>query len=475
MINLRSYQENAVNACRQMIAAGKKRLILCAPTGAGKTVIFSYLVQAALTKGKRVMIVTDRTELLTQAGGALSAYGINPERIEAGADPHLLKPCYTAMVETLNRRMGKVEYLNLLQSLDLIIFDEAHKQSFNKLFEFIPKSCVVIGATATPYRYGKQASLDEFYEDIIPVADIPELIHYGYLAKPQSYGVKVDLSAVSTRAGDYDLNEMGQQYSQQRVFKGVIQNYNQYTPNKKGIAFCANIASSMELTYQLCEAGINARHLDSEMSQQERAEVLDWFRNTPQAVVSNVGILTTGFDEPSIEVVILYRATKSLPLFLQMCGRGSRVMPDKKTFSILDFGNNIQAHGFWEDMRSWSLQKKKKKEGVAPVKECKGCGALVRSNATDCEYCGYVFPRSAKEQEDDKIVQLKLLRKDQVLKIAMTESIKEKVMMTKAGMIKASWVLHNLSSMAEAKEFTRLMGYKSGWWFHNQNRFPNLR
>lgn len=475
MISLRPYQEKAIEACRLMMKEGKKRLILCAPTGAGKTVIFSYLVQSALTKGKRVMIVTDRTELLSQAGGALSAYGINPERIDAGADPHLLKSCYTAMIETLNRRMGKIEYLNLLASLDLIIFDEAHKQSFNKLFEFIPKNCVVIGATATPYRDGKQASLDDFYEDIIPVADIPELIHHGFLAKPQSYGVKVDLSAISTRAGDYDLNEMGEQYSKQRVFRGVIQNYNQYTPNKKGIAFCSNIASSIELTYELCQAGINARHLDSAMSQQERAEVLDWFRSTPQAVISNVGILTTGFDEPSIEVIILYRATKSLPLFLQMCGRGSRVIDNKKTFSILDFGNNIKAHGFWEDMRIWSLKKRKKAEGVAPQKECKSCGSLVRSNAIDCEFCGYVFPPTAKEQDDDKIVQLKLLRKDQVMQIAMTEGIREKVMMTKAGLIKARWVLHNLNTMAEAKEFTRLMGYKAGWWYHNQSNFPNLR
>ncbi len=475
MINLRPYQNKAVQACRALISAGKSRLILCAPTGAGKTVIFSYLVHSALSRGKRVMIVTDRTELLTQAGGALSAYGINPERIEAGADPHLLKPCYTAMVETLNRRLGKFEYLNLLESLDLIIFDEAHKQAFNKLFPYIPAKCVVIGATATPHREGSQEPLDAFYDYIIPVADIPELIQLGYLAKPLSYGVKVDLSAVGTRAGDYDLNEMGQGYSKQRVFRGVIENYNRLTPGKKGIAFSSNIASSKELTFEMQSVGIPCRHLDSEMSKSERVEVLSWFKRTPSAVISNVGILTTGFDEPTIEVVILYRATKSLPLFLQMVGRGSRVCPGKTQFSILDFGNNIQAHGFWEDARVWSLAKKKKRDGVAPIKECKECHALVPASARECIYCGADFPRSEKEQEEDAIAELKLLSKRELFDLAIAADIREKVTMCKAGLVKPSWVLHNMTSMQDAQEFTRMMGYKAGWWYHNKDRFINLK
>jgi superfamily II DNA or RNA helicase len=475
MIKLRPYQTQAIDDCRKLFAAGKSRLILCAATGAGKTVMFSYIVASALSRGKRVMIVTDRTELLTQAGGALTAYGIHPERIEAGADPHLLKPCYTAMVETLNRRLNKLEYLNLLESLDLIIFDEAHKQAFNKLFPYIPAKCAVIGATATPHREGNQEPLDAFYEDIVHVAGIPELIKMGYLANPWTYGVKVDLTNVGTKAGDYDLNEMGAEYSKQRVYRGVIQNYQRLTPGKKAIAFSSNIASSKELTMQLQSAGINARHLDSKMPANERIEILSWFKATPSAVISNVGILTTGFDEPTIEVVILYRATKSLPLFLQMCGRGSRVTETKKDFTILDFGNNSNRHGLWEEERPWSLKKKKKREGVTPVKECKECHSLVPVSSTECKYCGHVFQKSPKEKEEEEIAELKLLNKRQAMELAKVSDIQKKVMLVKAGTIKRDWVLHQMQSMAEARCFTDLMGYSPYWWKHNVNRFPNLK
>lgn len=475
IMQLRQYQEDAVNELRKQISEGNRKLVLCAPTGAGKTVIFSYIVNSAIKKGKRVMIVTDRTELLTQAGGALNSYGIKPERIEAGAKPSMKAQCYTAMVETLSRRISKIEYLNLIESLDLIIFDEAHRTAFNKLFPYISRSCTVIGATATPHREGGQAAMSEYYQDIVQVASIPELINQGFLAKPITYGVQVDLSNVRTRAGDYDLAEMGAEYSKQRVFKGVIENYLKICPHKKSIAFSANIASSKELTSELVNAGVNARHLDSEMSPSERESILKWYKDTPNAVICNVGILTTGFDDPSIEVVILYRATKSLPLFLQMVGRGSRVTPTKSSFTILDFGNNVAKHGFWEDDRVWSLEKKRKREGVAPVKTCKSCEALVPASARSCHYCDFEFPRTEREQEDDEIAELKLLTKKEAMDIARISDLEHKAKLARAKVIKPFWVIHQLDTISEANEFARLMGWKKGWLHHNRERFPNLR
>lgn len=420
------------------------------------------------------MIVTDRTELLTQAGGALAQYGINPERIEAGTDPHLLKPCYTAMVETLNRRLGKFEYLNLLESLDLIIFDEAHKQAFNKLFAYIPKNCIVIGATATPHREGNQESMDEFYEEIVDVASIQELIDAGYLADPLTYGVQVDLSKVSTRAGDYDLAEMGAEYNRQKVYEGVIENYQRICPGKKAIAFSANIESSIMLCEQLQIAGLDARHLDSTMPDQERQSILKWFKNTPRAIVCNVGILTTGFDEPSIEVVILYRATKSLPLFLQMCGRGSRVTETKKSFIILDFGNNVDKHDFWEIHRTWDLKKKKKREGVAPVKECKKCNALCQASAKECKACGYVFPLSEKEKEESEFAELKLLTKRDAMEMAKRSDMAKKVALVKAGAIHSHAVFHMMKTLKEAELYINMMGWNPKKIYHVQQYYKHL-
>jgi superfamily II DNA or RNA helicase len=474
-MKLRQYQEDAVNELRQRIAKGQTRLVLCAPTGAGKTVIFSYIVNSAIQKGKKVMIVTDRVELLTQAGGALNAHGLRPEKIEAGAKPNMNGNCYTAMIETLSRRISNADYLNLIESIDLIIFDECHKQAFNKIFPYIPASSAVIGVTATPHREGSQTAMNEFYQDIVEVASIPSLIGQGFLAKPITYGVKVDLSNVRTRGGDYDLAEMGNEYSRQRVFKGVIENYKKICPNKKAIAFSSNIASSEELTAEFVQAGINARHLDSEMSPSKRLSTLEWYKHTPNAVICNVGILTTGFDDPSIEVVILYRATKSLPLFLQMCGRGSRVTPNKDKFTILDFGNNVSAHGFWEDERAWSLEKKIKRKGVAPVKSCTSCEALVPASARICHYCEFEFPKTEQERQEEAFAELKLLTKAQAMNLARKSDLQQKAMLAKAKVIKPYWVIHNLTSLEEANEFVAMMGWSKGWIYHNRERFPNLR
>ncbi|HAW51719.1 MAG TPA: DEAD/DEAH box helicase, partial [Flavobacteriales bacterium] len=98
----------------------------------------------------------------------------------------------------------------------------------------------------------------------------------------------------------------------------------------------------------------NIRHLDSTFSSQERREVLDWFRNTSDGILTSVGILTTGFDEPSVESIILNRATRSLTLYHQMIGRGSRVIPNKEHFSIIDLGNNALRLGYWQDYIDWN-------------------------------------------------------------------------------------------------------------------------
>lgn len=476
MIKLRPYQENAIHETRQMILAGKKKFVFCSPTGSGKTYTFSFLVKSAIDKGKRVLILTHRIELLTQAGGSLTSLGLNPVNIEAGKNiGYFSEQLYAGMIETISRRMNKLEYINFVQSLDLIIIDECHFGNFDKFFSQIGKKTVVIGFTATPYREKNQISLDTFYEGLIEVVSIPELIDQGYLANPLSYGVKLDFSNVAKRGNDYDSDSLGSFMTETKVYEGVIENYKTICPNSKSICFCPNVASSIKLRDELIEAGLNAKHLDAMCSKKERKDVLEWFRNTPDAMLCNVGILTTGFDEPTIETVILYRATKSLPLFLQMVGRGSRVIPGlKDNFTILDFGNNIHEHDFWEAERSWSLKKKKKKDGSPPVKECKECGGLNPASAKVCKYCDTPFPVSERQKEEAEIAYLQLLTKQQRMKKADRASLEEKARMAKAGLISPYWVLHKLKDRGEALEFVNLMGYKKGWVYMNKDRFKCL-
>lgn len=478
MIQLRPYQEDAVSESRQLMRAGIRRFILCGPTGSGKTFMFCYMAALAVANSKRVLIVSDRIELMKQSGGSLSALGVSYyHEIKANHFPALTGQIYVAMVETLARRMKDFRYQALVAGFDVIIFDEAHKQAFNKLFPYIKENTVVIGATATPHREGKQKALSEFYQAIVETIDIPELIAQGYLARPASYGVPVDLSEIRIKGGDYDEGEMGRQFSKNKVYAGVIENYLKITPGRKALSFSASIESSQELTARMQEAGINARHLDSNMGKYERVKALAWFRKTPNAVLNNVGILTTGYDEPEVESIILYRATTSLPLFLQMVGRGSRIAPGKDQFTILDFGENIQRHGFWEQPRQWSLEKpkKKKKLGAAPVKNCPACNALVAVSTRTCAFCGHEWPVTPEEKKERVFAELRRLDPSVVRRRAQGMSVEERAELAKAKIIKPFWVLHQMNDRDEAKEFVRLMGWKPGWWYHNEKRFPNLR
>lgn len=460
MIQLRTYQEKTISALRNNIKAGTKRQILCAPTGAGKTVMFSYIISKAISNDKKCLILTHRSELLLQAGGTLSNFGLNPvyvnPKVRSLDFSHSL---YVAMTKTVMARIKKEEYKDWLQSFDLIIIDESHLQEFNSIQPYFNEKTIVIGATATPERKGNQTALNEFYGAIVNEISISELIQKGFLANPISYGVKVDLSKVKTKGGDYDAEQMGDEFTKQRVFEGVYENYQKLTPCKKAIIFSPNVSSSLKLTEELQKKGLPIKHIDG--NSKDRAELIKWFKETPNALLSNVGILTAGFDDPTIEVVILYRATKSISLFMQMVGRGSRTTKSKNEFYVLDFGNNILRHGFWEDDREWSLEKKKKKEGVAPVKDCR-CGALVRTSAKECPYCGNIFPVKKTKEEIEKI-ELEHLKKTDI--DLYNDFIKFKSLEQKAleKGFKPGWVLYQLKTKQQIINYGKFKGYKPYW------------
>lgn len=471
MLTLRPYQSEAINAIRNSFRNGNRRVVLCAPTGSGKSSMFSYMAKEHVERGGRALILTDRIELLKQAGGTFQRLGINPDEIKANHRPDLLNPLHCAMVETLFRRSER--YASFLRSRTLVIVDEAHKTAFGKVLELLPESCYVIGATATPFRSGNQPAMDSFYQDIVQTVDTPDLIEMGYLSDARSFGVDIDLTGVKKRSGDWDSEELGKRYSERKVYEGVIENYQRLTPNTKAIAFTPNVASSKELADKFNQAGIHAMHLDGSMGSADRSAVLRWFNSTRSGVLCNCAVLTTGFDQPDIETVILYRATTSLPLFLQMVGRGSRVTPTKKQFTILDFGNNIKEHDFWESPRQWSLEKppKRKKKDVAPVRLCESCSALIPATSTKCKFCGSEKKQTKKEKKAKEMAMLVELPKPERLARARIASLDEKVEMCKAKAIKAAWVLHNMTNKDEAMEFVKRMGYRNGWYHYNKHRF----
>lgn len=464
MIELRNYQKESISELRKNILNGIKKMILCAPTGSGKTVMFTYMVARAIERSRKCLIITDRTELLTQAGGTLANFGLKPIEIKPNKRISTLNGVlYVGMAQTLKRRIKDEMYINFLKDLDLIILDEAHKQEFNDLLPYFSESSILIGATATPYREGNQKSLHEFYKDIVEVVTIDELIKLNFLSKPNTYGVKVDLSSVKTKGGDYDQDQVAKVYDEVKMYHGVFENYTKITPNKKGIIFASNVASSKQLVNDFKIKGLPIEHIDGTTPPADRKRILEWFKQTPNALISNVGILNAGFDEPNIEVVILYRATKSISLFLQMCGRGSRITETKKEFTILDFGNNVQRHGFWEQQRQWNLVKKKKKEGVAPIKDCPKCFYLLPARVMECPNCNHVFEKSQKDEEEELIVELSKMNYQQIKDEVKTADFKKLEMIAQAKGYKKTWIYYHLKTEKDLFEYAKYKGYNQKW------------
>ncbi len=377
--------------------------MLCQPTGSGKTVTFASIAQDAVKMGSTVMIAVDRKELLEQAVDKLKAYGVHATVITGGRRPSYAgKTAFVATVQTLvNRPQPKI---------DLLIIDEAHKQTFDKLLSRPEYSrCFVIGATATPVRTGKMTQLVHLYDELVESVTIPQLIDEGFLVPALTYAAKdVDVSKIKTVAGDYDVRGLFQAFDKMPLYDGVVDKYENHAPGSKAIVFNINVEHSMKTAEAFKRAGHKAAHVDGSMSKAERESILAQFKYGIVKILCNCDLFTTGYDEPSIETVIVNRATKSLTLWLQMCGRGSRPYAGKNEFTILDMGGNVFRLGFWEQDRVYSLEHKyKETAGVAPVKECDetkkdekdrpGCGAIVHASVMTCPYCAFIFPKTEKK------------------------------------------------------------------------------
>lgn len=421
VFSLRPYQASAKEEISALFQQNVKRVIFCSPTGSGKTVTFANMAREAVLNGFSVMVVVDRKELLQQAQDKLINYGLNPSLITSGRTGRTGSKSYIATVQTLARREAP--------PVDVLIIDEAHKQIFDKVVKLEAyRDAYIIGATATPYRTGRMTQLNDLYDQLIDTVTIQDLITDGFLVPAITYGAKVDTSNIKLKGYEYDLNELYKAFDKKTLYAGVVEKYKKFAEGTKALCFCINIAHSKKVADSFNTAGVSAVHLDGSTPKTERESILKAFSEGHFKVLCNVDVLTTGFDEWTVETVIVNRATKSLPLWLQMCGRGSRITPkefkkvpgrlQKTHFNILDMGGNVFTLGFWEAERTYSLTHKTKTTvDAAPVKTCpedqldenkkNGCGALLPISATRCKFCSYVFPKpKKKEAEEAEFIQL---------------------------------------------------------------------
>lgn len=402
-INLRPYQTKAISEVREALAK-YRRVLFQSPTGSGKGVVLGTIASLSHAKGKKILIACHRIEIVKQNIKQAERMGIECAMISPKQRNVPTEQASCAMVQTLQRRVQKEEWVEYLKSIDLLMIDEAHIANFSWLFNYISDRCFVVGFSATPCRQGNaQPQLGLEYRALVTGVSIKELIAQGYLCKCKLYSIdapKLDDVEWDYARGDYALGQMAQKFKSRAKYVGAVDNYERLINGKKTIVFCCSSEQCIEITKAFNERGIKAKYLlsasfdeDSEYSD-ERAKLFDDFANGEFQVLVNLGCAVAGTDIPSIEAVILMYATTSVAKYLQSIGRSARIAPNKNgVFYCLDFGGNYDRLGRYEDDRLWGLWHNiSAGGGVAPTKICPQCGAMIAVMYQDCPFCSYHYP-----------------------------------------------------------------------------------
>lgn len=353
---LYSYQKGAIDRIFEKFetAPDDYHLLYQLPTGGGKTVIFSEIVRQYLRNHqKKVLVMTHRVELCKQTSEMLTGFGVRNKVVNSTANlsDQDEYSCFVAMVETLNNRLND-DKLDI-SDVGLVIIDEAHYNSFTKLFKFFEKS-FILGVTATPLSSNRNLPMKDNYNELIVGESIQSLIDNEFLAQVEVFSYNMGLTSLEIGPnGDYTVKSSDDLYSAVNMLDQLLQAYKSHSQGKKTLIFNNGINTSVQVYYHLKAEGLPIMHLDNTATKKQRKKILNWFRDTPDAILTSVSILTTGFDEPTIDTIILNRATRSLTLYFQMIGRGSRILNNKSKFSVIDLGNNYQRFGPWEAPLDW--------------------------------------------------------------------------------------------------------------------------
>jgi len=384
--DLRPYQHRAIDDLRNAYRSGARAPLLVAPTGAGKTVILSAITASATARGRRVLILVHRRELIHQASSKLTAAGVEHGNIAAGIQPSK-HPVQVASVQTLVRRLATIDWEPCL-----IIIDEAHHAaagSWSQILSHWP-GALRLGVTATPCRLDGRG-LGDTFDALIEGPSVQMLTSAGYLSPARIFAppIVADLSQLRRRAGDYANDQAAAAMTRPMVTGDAISHYHRLAGAKQAIAFCCNVAHAVSVRDAFETAGISAALLLGGTA--DRDGVVVAFAAGQIRVLVTVDVVSEGFDIPAASVAILLRPTQSLGLYLQQVGRVLRPAPGKDAAIILDHVGNVTRHGFPDQIRQWSLKHGAKRAGSsqpAPsVRTCPACFAAFRP-APQCPLCG---------------------------------------------------------------------------------------
>lgn len=447
-MQLRNYQQKAIEDLRVSYGTGHRAPLFVLPTGGGKTFVFTHLTQMSVARGKRVLILVHRSELLEQASRSLTELGV-PHGLIGPKYPRMYSyPVQIASVQTLVRRMKTVP------EPDLIIIDEGHHAvagTWGKICKNYANA-KILGVTATPCRSDNQG-LSDIYDDLVLGPSISDLIDEGYLVKPRVFAPKtISVSGIKKIAGDYAASEIAKRAS--LITGDCIEHYRKYADKKPAIAFCASINHAKEVADSFCSAGYRALWISGSTPDDIRKKMIELLRDGGLDILTSCDIISEGTDIPRVECAILLRPTQSLSLYLQQVGRVLRPFPGKSDAIILDHAGNVMRHGMPQDDREWELTDGIKKDSdesrTESIRQCEVCFAVFSPRPT-CPQCGH--QNAVKERKID-FAEGELTELQHVIREKRRE-------------------VGRARTLEELQRIAAQRGYKKGWAYHVYNTRRN--
>jgi DNA repair protein RadD len=406
MFHPRTYQEQAVNAFFAFLHAKQGNPLVVAPTGAGKSWIQAMIVDLASRswEGIRIVLVSHVKELLQQNAEKINI--LNP-RLDLGflsagiGQKNFKNQILVCGIQTAYKHAARIGHV------DLVLVDESHLipnksdamyQQFLNDLKAINPYMITGGLTATPYRmnsgmlYGKP---DSFFDGVCYDIPVSMLIEQGHLSRVTGRrGIThVDLSKVHTRGGEFITSELQEAFDQDPLNRAIIKEVIPAAEHSKGILIFSSGVSHAKHLAELIRIATNERVevISGDTNKTERETIINDYKAKKFRWLINYGVLTTGFDAPHIDLLVLCRATKSTGLYVQIIGRGMRIDEGKDKCVVLDYGGNIERHGPIDKIKPRD-PKKSNKEGESPIKECPECLALLHLSIMVCPECEYEFP-----------------------------------------------------------------------------------
>lgn len=407
---LRPYQERAVSKTVKALETAKG-VLLCAPTGAGKTIMLSALSGRL---GGRQIVLQHREELVSQN---VSKYlKVNPST-KVSLFTRDKKSWRGDVVFAMEPTLRREKNLASMESADHIIIDEAHHiaaagyQSILAAARDKNPDCKFVGLTATPER-GDRKSLRSAFSVLADQISIKELVDLGFLVVPKAFvidvGIQSDLKNVRIVRNEYDMDAVERIINQANITTEIIKHWKEKAGDRRTIVFCSTVKHAADVAAAFQSEGISAAYVAGDTPAGQRRAILADLDKGRIQVVCNVAVLTEGFDSQPVSCVVLLRPCSQKPTMIQMIGRGLRVVNPveypgivKRDCVVLDFGTSILTHGDLETSITLDGVSDRAEPGEAIYKPCSQCEARVPAATRTCPFCGYVFVTETEEGAAD--------------------------------------------------------------------------